>query len=115
MKLYTASFKGGPAMSWSCSIHLTGESGDPLTNYKILILFSDFIRSSATEITDGDGVAHFENEYADGPQSVDSITTYLGLFGGTEVELSSSTSMDDGESPSFTVPDDEFRDASDLP
>jgi hypothetical protein len=94
---------------------LRSESGDPLSNYKILVLFSGFIGSSATETTDGDGVAHFENEYADGPQSVDTIATYLGMFGGTEVVLTSSISIDDGESLSFTIPDDEFRDASDLP
>jgi hypothetical protein len=105
----------GDTVSWSCSIYLTSESGKPLANYKVLILFSGFIGSSDTSTTDEDGCAYFENEYAEGSRSVDSICTYLGLFGGTEVSLASGTSIDDGESMSFTIPDDEFRDASDLP
>ena len=62
------------------------------------------------------GFAHFEDEYfEESSRGVDSICTYLGLLGGTEVELASNITIDDGESSAYTVSDEEFEDSSDLP
>ena len=104
-------------MSWSCSIRLISESGRPVTNCKVLINFSGLIGTSHSETTDGDGWAYFENEYEDEDRSrsVDAIAAYIGLFGGTEIELQTGGSIDDGESLSFTITDEDFNDASDLP
>jgi hypothetical protein len=48
-------------------------------------------------------------------RSVDAIAAYIGLFGATEIELQRGGSIDDGESLSFTITDDDFNDTSDLP
>jgi hypothetical protein len=104
-------------MGWNCSIRLISESGRPVTNCKVLINFSGLIGTSHSETTDGDGWANFENEYEDEDRSrsVDAIAAYIGLFGGTEIELQTGGSIDDGESLSFTITDEDFNDASDLP
>lgn len=104
-------------MAWSCSIRLTAEDGRPLANYLILINFSGLIGSSHKKHTDSDGWAHFEDEYIadESSRAVDAVATYLGLANGTEVTLMEGGSIDDSEEMSFTIPDDEFADASDLP
>lgn len=96
---------------------MTNEYARPLANYKISISFSGFIGTHHLEHTEGDGWAYFKNEYEheEAPRSIDGIRAHLGLVGGSELQLMSDGSIDNGESLSFTVSDEDFEEVYELP
>ncbi|HXO72480.1 MAG TPA: hypothetical protein VN838_26265 [Bradyrhizobium sp.] len=96
-------------MSWQCSIRLVNEEGDPISGIKVHINFSFWTGFDSVR-TDDDGWAHFEYESIDKPELyAETIWAALKVFPSiVDLTLAEGVSIENGETMSFTVTDEDW-------
>jgi hypothetical protein len=95
-------------MTWQCSIRLLSESGQPLSGYKVDILYS-FFTGMDHDHTDSDGWVNFEIDTDNSEVYVKLAFVTLSVFPGMSTKtLIEEESVADGETFSFTISDDDF-------
>lgn len=102
--------EGTLKMSWSFSVRLVDEEGNPYPNEEVTCFFG-FMHHEEVETTDGDGWAYFTHEHdEDGKMHVASL--YVGgIWGQNKYVLLSGEDIPDEDEKSFTIPrEDEEND-----
>lgn len=85
-------------MSWSASIRVVDDEGDPVSDVKVTIIFS-LMSGYDTKYTDSDGWAEFEYKSIDSGKSMSVKTIYV-----NGEEVGGGFRLENGDTKSFNLP-----------
>lgn len=96
-------------MAWECSIRLIDSRGRPIRGYKVSVNFSFWVGSDSGH-TDNDGWVTFSYDNIEKEElQVDAIWVRLSLFPLRTKALVEDVRVENGETMSFTLTDDDWR------